>query len=236
MKKGLMIISFVVLVLFLAGCAERIEIKIEPSGQPPLEMPEQPACNEDGKCDVTEDCDCVDCVETFECRKKMLEKDEYLLKRGMSEEVAGKTFTFIELDADGKATVSVDNVQMAIEKTKLREIVNMLEVTVLEPEYSLEPDKIIAKFLVKEYVPGPNEYLFESVGSEMIIESVRIRLSKVEYSTPKDFVRLDVGKAVSQKVRAGETEAIGGLSITLLEAHPKGTPKESYAILKVEKA
>lgn len=85
------------------------------------------------------------------------------------------------------------------------------------------------------YEPGPNDYLFEKVGSEMIIESVRIRLNKVEASTPKDFVFLEVGEALREKIGVGETRIIEGLSITLLEAHPEETHLESYALLRVEK-
>ena len=227
--------------LLIAGCGQRIEIKIEPR-EHPLDTPtepaetEKPACNEDGNCDAGEECSCVDCEKTFECRKQALGENEYLLKRGMSEKIAGKTLTFIELDSSGRTKIGVDEKTATIESTKTREIINKLEVTVLGTEYSTDPDKVIVKLLVKEYKPGPNEYLFEQTGSEMIIESVRIRLSYVEESTPKDFVKIDVGKALNQKVREEETRVIEGLSVTLLEAHPKGRPVESYAILKVEKA
>ncbi|MBU4501056.1 MAG: hypothetical protein KKA79_00570 [Nanoarchaeota archaeon] len=85
------------------------------------------------------------------------------------------------------------------------------------------------------YEPGPNDYLFEKVGSEKMIESVRIRLNRVEDSTPKDFVVLEVGDVLREKLEVGETRIIEGLSITLLEAHPAETPLESYAKLRVEK-
>jgi len=85
------------------------------------------------------------------------------------------------------------------------------------------------------YEPGYNDYLFEKVGSEKIIESVRIRLNKVEASTPKNFVILEVGDVLRNKLEVGETRIIEGLSITLLEAHPKEAPLESSALLRVEK-
>lgn len=236
MRQAL-IIAFLLLVLLVAGCGHKVEIKIEPDKSVEKQVtPEQPLCDKNGKCDPGEKCDCADCKETFDCRKQALGENEYLLKRGMSEKIAGKTLTFVDLDSSGRTTISVDGVKREIEKTKFREIINKLEVTVLETEYSIDPDKIIVKLLAKEYSPGADEYLFEQAGSEKIIESVRIRLNKVEASTPKNFVRLDVGNALNEKVSEGETRQIEGLSITLLEAHPRGTPAESYAILKAKKA
>lgn len=232
MKKEF-VISFLVVLVLLAGCGKKVEINIVPE-EPEAE--ELPACNEDNICDATEDCDCIDCQETFECRRLAVGKDEYLLKKGMSEKIAGRTLTFVNLDSSGKTTVSVDGEKRSIEKTKFREIVNMLEVTVLETEYSIDPDNVISKFLLKEYQPGPDEYIFDRVGAEKIIESVRIRLNDVESSTPKNYVMLTVGDALNEKVREEEPKEIEGLLITLLEAHPRGTPVEDYAILKVEKA
>jgi len=233
MRKALLIL-LLVLVLVVAGCGKKVSVAIE-------DIPEQTTtpeviCNNDAKCDTTEDCDCNDCKTTFACRKLALEKDEYLLKTGMSESIGDKKLYFLELDSSGKTTIKIGDVTRVIDKTKFKEIINGLEVTVLETEYNINRDESIVKLLVKKYTPGLDEYFFEKVGSEMIIESVRIRLNRVEASTPTNFIYIDVGDSLNQKVKEGETKTIEGLSINLIEAHPRGIPSESYAILKVKKA
>ncbi|MDP2908900.1 MAG: hypothetical protein Q8N77_03775 [Nanoarchaeota archaeon] len=232
MKKELIVV-FLLFVLFVAGCGQKVEIKIGPDE---TKEPEKPLCNLDGKCDVGEKCDCADCKETFDCRKAVLSEDEYLLKQGTSERIGGKTLVFLELDSSGKTTVSVDGVKRVIERTKFMEIVNGLEVTVLETEYATESGNRIVKVLSKAYAPGLDEYLFSQVGSEKIVESVRIRLNKVEYSSPSNYVLVDVGNSLNSKLKESETMVIEGLSITAVEVHPRGTPLESYAILKIKKA
>lgn len=202
MKKTLLIV-LLVLVLVVAGCGRKVEIKIEKE-QPLEETPPQILCNNDGKCDTGEECDCGDCKETFACRKLALGKDEYLLKEGMSERISEKNLMFLDLDASGKTTIKVGDVTRVIDKTKFREIISGLEVTVLETEYDIDPEKVIVKLLVKKYEPGLDEYFFEREGSEMIIESVRIRLNRVEASVPSNFVRLDVGNALNEKSRKGK--------------------------------
>lgn len=235
MKKELLVISLLFFLL-VAGCGQKVEIKIGPEEtKGPEEVPEKPLCNLDGKCDVGEKCDCTDCKGTFDCRKAELGENEYLLKKGTSERTGGKTLTFLELDSSGKTTVSVDGVKRAIDKTKFREIINGLEVTVLETEYATEAEKTIVKIFSKAYEPGLDEYLFSQVGAEKIIESVRIRLNKAEYSSPKNYIFVDVGNSLNNKLKEGETKSIEGLSITVVEVHPRGTPLESYAILKVKK-
>lgn len=231
MRKALLIL-LLVLVLVVAGCGKKLSVTIEEEPEKIVEV----MCNNDAKCDAIEDCDCSDCKETFACRKLALGKDEYLLKEGMSETIGDKKLFFLDLEASGKTTIKVGDVTRMIESTKSREIINGLEVTVLESEYGIDPEKVIVKILVKKYVPGLDEYFFEKVGSEMIIESVRIRLNRVEVSSPTNLVQLDVGDSLNQKVKEGETRALEGLSVTLVEAHPRGIPSESYAILKVKKA
>lgn len=233
MRKALLII-LLVFVLVVAGCGRKVEIKIEKE-QPEETIP-QVMCNNDGQCDAEEECDCADCKETFACRKLALGKDEYLLKEGMSEKISGKNLIFLDLDSSGSTTIKVDEVTRVIDKTKFKEIINGLEVTVLETEYNVDPENIIVKLLVKKYELGLDEYFFEREGSERIIESVRIRLNRVESSLPNNFVRIDVGNTLNEKVKEGETKTLEGLSITLIEAHPRGVPTESYAILKVKKA
>ncbi len=233
MRKALLIL-LLVLVLVVAGCGKKVSVTIE--DEPEKVITPEVICNNDGKCDTGEECDCSDCKETFACRKLALGKDEYLLKEGMSERISEKNLIFLDLDSSGKTTIKVGDVTRVIDRTKFKEIINGLEVTVLETEYDTDPEKVIVQLLVKKYVPGLDEYFFEREGSEMIIESVRIRLNRVEASVPTNFVRLDVGNALNEKVKEGETKAIEGLSITLVEAHPRGIPTESYAILKVKKA
>ena len=239
MKKELIIASLLILV-FLAGCGKKLEVAItdveEPEEIEEIEEIEKPVCNLDGTCDPEETCECDDCKDTFECRKEALGEDEYLLKIGMSETVAGKTLTFLDLDSDGKTTLKVDDRTWVMEKTKYKEVVNGLEVTVAEAEYDIDKEKIIIKVEAKEYVPGYNEYFFDGTGSEKIIESVRIQLRKVEESTPRNYVLLQVGDALNEKFKEGEPQEMAGLRITLVEANPRGIPRESYAILKVEKA
>jgi hypothetical protein len=232
MKKALLIL-LLILVLVVAGCGKKVSVSIEDTTE---KTTPEVICNDDGKCDALEECDCSDCKETFACRKLALGKDEYLLKEGMSERISEKNLFFLDLDASGKTTIKVGDVTRVIDRTKFKEIINGLEVTVLETEYNIDPEKMIVKLLVKKYVPGLDEYFFEKEGSEMIIESVRIKLNRVESSVPTNFVRLDVGNKLNEKVKEGETRAIEGLSITLVEANPRGTPSESYAILKVKKA
>ncbi|MDP2907858.1 MAG: hypothetical protein Q8O03_08015 [Nanoarchaeota archaeon] len=232
MRKALLIL-LLVLVLVVAGCGKKVSVTIEDE---PEKITPEVICNNDAKCDTLEECDCSDCKETFACRKLALGKDEYLLKEGMSERISEKNLMFLDLDSSGKTTIKVVDVTRVIDRTKFKEIINSLEVTVLETEYDVDPEKVIVQLLVKKYVPGLDEYFFEREGSEMIIESVRIKLNRVESSVPANFVRLDVGNKLNEKVKEGETRAIEGLSITLVEAHPRGTPAESYAILKVKKA
>lgn len=232
MRKALLIL-LLVLVLVVAGCGKKVSVTVE---DVPKETAPEVICNNDAKCDAAEDCDCNDCKTTFACRKLALGKDEYLLKESMSERIDEKNLYFLDLDASGKTTIKVGDVTRVIDRTKFREIINGLEVTVLESEYNIDPEKVIVKLLVKKYVPGLDEYFFEKVGSEMIVESVRIRLNRVEASSPTNFVYIDVGDTLNTKVKEGETRTIEGLSITLVEAHPRGTPSESYAILKVKKA
>jgi hypothetical protein len=232
MKKTLVIV-LLVLVLVVAGCGKKVSVTIEDETE---KTTPEVICNNDGKCDALEECDCSDCKETFACRKLALGKDEYLLKEGMSERISEKNLIFLDLDASGKTTIKVGDMTRVIDRTKFKEIINGLEVTVLETEYDIDPENVIVKLLVKKYVPGLDEYFFEKEGSEMIIESVRIRINRVESSVPNNFVRLDVGNALNEKVKEGETRTIEGLSITLVEAHPRGIPTESYAILKVKKA
>ncbi len=233
MRKALLIL-LLVLVLVVAGCGKKVSVTIE--DEPEKVITPEVICNNDGKCDALEECDCSDCKETFACRKLALGKDEYLLKEGMSEKVSGKNLIFLDLDSSGKTTVKIDDLTRVVDKTKTREIINGLEVTVLKTEYDIDPEKVIVQLLVKKYEPGLDEYFFEREGSEKIIESVRIRLNRVESSLPNDFVRIDVGNALNERVKEGETKTIEGLSITLVEANPRGIPTESYAILKVKKA
>ena len=233
MRKTLLVL-LLVLVLVVAGCGRKVSVTIEK--EPEKVITPEVICNSDGKCDPVEECTCIDCKETFACRKLALGKDEYLLKEGMSEKISEKNLMFLDLDTSGKTIIKVGDVTRVIDKTKFKEIINGLEVTVLETEYNIDPEKVIVKLLVKKYVPGLDEYFFEREGSEMIIESVRIRLNRVESSVPTNFVRLDVGNALNEKVKEGETRTIEGLSITLVESHPRGIPTESYAILKVKKA
>jgi len=235
MKKALTIIAIaLLLVLLAAGCGKKVEIKIEDTQKPAVETPVKPVF--DGKCDTSEDCEFSECKESFPCRKLALNKDEYLLQKDMSEKIGGKTLTFVNLDSGGKISLKVDGITRVVETTKFKEIINGLEVTVLESKYSTNSDELEIKILSKPYVPGPDEYFFEKEGSEKIIESVRLRLSRVEKSSPNNFVRLDVGDTLNQKVIQGQTKTLEGLSITVVEAHPRGTPTESYAILKVTKA
>lgn len=226
------IIVILLLTLLLVGCGKKIDISIED-----IEKEENiPVCNADGTCDEGELCDCADCKDKFECRQEALDPDEYLLKTGMSENIAGKKVTFVELDISGKITIKVDNVERVVEETKERQIINKMEVTVLETEYDNDRAERIVKLYVKELNLGPNEYLFEGEGSEKIIQSVRIKLTKVESSSPTNLVRLDVGNVFNQKFKVGEPKEIEGLNINVMEAHPKGFPKEKYIIVKVEKA
>lgn len=230
MKQKLIILFLVVLLLF--GCGKELKVSLEDT-EP---EPEQPVCNSDGICDDGELCDCTDCTKTFECRRESLPPDEYLLKTDMSENIDGKRMTFVNLDSSGKTTISVDGTSRIIENTKFKEIINGLDVMVLETEYNNDRDERIVKIKVKKLNLEPNEYVFDGVGSEMLVESVRIRLNKVEVSSPSDFVRLDVGNVLNQKVKEGETKEIEGLNINVVEVWPKGTPIESYTLLKITKA
>lgn len=245
--KTKIIVLFAVLLVFLAGCAQEKQLVcsdgsiVDDISKCPLvskeakEAEEQPEiiCNNNGKCGSDEDCSCSDCTGLLRCKE--LEQNEYLLAKGEVKKVNGKSLTLLSLEPSGRSTLSVDGVTKEIPGTKVMEIINNLEVTVQEVSYDPVKERTEAIFKIKEYEPELDEYLFEKVGAEKIIESVRIRLNKVEKSTPQNFVLLDVGVALNEKVKEGETKEIEGLAVTLVKSWPKGTPSESYAILKVKK-
>jgi len=234
MKKEIIIISML-LTLLLIGCNKEIQVSIEEKEEPVVVEPELPPCNNDRNCDPDETCECPDCQETFDCRRAALPQGEYLMKKGMIEDIAGKTVTFVNLDANGKTTMNVEGVERVIETTKFREIINDLEITVIETEYDTDNNNRIVKLKINKLELEPDEFLFNSVGSEMIVESVRIKVAKIQESTPTNLMIIDVGTKYTQKIKEGETKEIEGLSITAIEIHPRGTPLESYAILEVIK-
>ncbi len=246
--KSKVILILILLLLPLAGCGQgkqyvcpdgRTVDKVSECQQEDITTKEkitankENVCNNDGICKDEETCECNDCKELLKCKE--LGENEYFLKVGDSKKIGEKQIKLLDLTNDGKAKFKVDSVIREIQRTKEKEIINRIEITTKEINYDTNERVKEGIFLIKPYESKPNEYLFDKVGAEQIIESVRIRLNKVESSKPKNFVRMDVGNTLNQRFIESETKKVEGLKITLVQAFPKGTPSESYAIIKIEK-
>lgn len=154
---------------------------------------------------------------------------EFILGKGESIDVFGKTFTVVDFSIfQGKleTVVDVDGVTWTIQETKKPEIVNGLVVTPLRVDrlqtyivINIEPLKLKS-----------NEYLFE-VDEEQVVLGKVLVLKNVQ---DDDGVLVKVLESEADVfIMPGESKVYDGLKITNVEGFYRLVRAESYAILKV---
>ncbi|MFH1332047.1 MAG: hypothetical protein ABIH63_02060 [archaeon] len=157
---------------------------------------------------------------------------EFMLSKGESIYVFGKTFTLVEFSIfQGKleTVVDVDGVTWTIEETKKPEIVNGLVVT------PVSVDKL-QTYIVIDIEPfklKTDEYLFRIDEEQVILGKVLV-LKDIQDDNGVLVEALD--SATNIFIMPGETKVYEGLKITNVESFYRDIRVERYALLKVSQA
>jgi len=154
---------------------------------------------------------------------------EFMLSKGESIYVFGKTFTLVEFSVfQGKleTVVDVDGVTWVIHETKKPEIVNGLVVTPV----SVDKLQTYIVINIEPFKLKTDEYLFRIDKEQVILGKVLV-LKNIQ---DDDGVLVGaLGSTTDVFIMPGQTKAYEGLKITNVESFYRLVRVERYAILKV---
>lgn len=224
MKK--VYIVLILLAIFIAGCAaSKVNVPVENKTVEPTtpvvnETPEEPV------------------VEEIPQQLPKVEEnlsEEYTVKLGDEVTFNNKKIKVLDINLwSPMVTVSVDGIERDIKKTKSKELINNITITVLSLNNVPETQAVIK---AEKFSLGKDEYLMKK-GDTVIVNNVSVTLSKVETVTGKVdlYARFYIGEENDIGVEEGQSLVYNNkINITNIMTRQVGTRAEDYVVAKIEK-